>query len=241
MLEKTIIHAELGIVRLIRKGLVSQLRITVRSSGEIVVTIPWHLSFSRGESFLQEKLEWIRKARRKIEKKTYKSVDLAPGEIFATRNNQYKIVPLKSDRVRVTVHQDKQMVVVGYPEDRSLQQPDIRDKIRLGLEGVLRYEAKRYLPGRARELSVRLGYSFKKLTVKNNKTNWGSCSGLGNINLNLHLMRLPDRLIDFIIVHELVHTEIPNHGPRFHERMKAHFPDRDELDKEIKRFRPEMF
>jgi predicted metal-dependent hydrolase len=105
---------------------------------------------------------------------------------------------------------------------------------------VLRYEAKRYLPGRTRELANQLGYTFKALTIKNNKTNWGSCSSLKNINLNLHLMRLPDRLIDFILVHELVHTKIPNHGPLFKERLKGHFPDAAELDIAIKKFRPEL-
>ena len=122
----------------------------------------------------------------------------------------------------------------------SLEEPEIRSKIKSAIEGVLRYEAKRYLPGRTRELANQLGYTFKALTIKNNKTNWGSCSRLKNINLNLHLMRLPDRLIDYIVVHELVHTKIPNHSASFKERLKGHFPDSAELDKAIKKFRPEM-
>jgi hypothetical protein len=51
-------------------------------------------------------------------------------------------------------------------------------------------------------------------------------------------MQLPDRLIDYIVVHELVHTKIPNHGPGFKAQLKSHFPDGDELDKAIKKFRP---
>jgi predicted metal-dependent hydrolase len=53
-------------------------------------------------------------------------------------------------------------------------------------------------------------------------------------------MRLPDRLIDYILVHELVHTKIPNHGPLFKEKLKGHFPDAAELDKAIKKIRPEL-
>ena len=133
------------------------------------------------------------------------------------------------------------MVLITYPENFLLADSEVRAKLRLSIEGVLRYEAKRYLPGRIRELATQYGYSFKALTIKNNRTNWGSCSSLKNINLNLHLMRLPDRLIDFIVVHELVHTKIANHGPGFKETLKSHFPDAAALDREIKKFRPEFF
>ena len=136
------------------------------------------------------------------------------------------------------MHTEEQSVVIGYPEMASLQKSEISDRIRFAVEGVLRYEAKRYLPGRTRELASQMGYSCKAITIKNNKTNWGSCSGLKNINLNLHLMRLPDRMIDYIIVHELIHTIIPNHGHLFKAKLKSHFPDSDELDKDIKKFRP---
>jgi predicted metal-dependent hydrolase len=53
-------------------------------------------------------------------------------------------------------------------------------------------------------------------------------------------MRLPERLIDYILVHELVHTKIPNHGPGFKEQLKRHFPDGAELDKSVKKFRPSV-
>ncbi len=231
----------IGEVKLVRKARSTQLRISVRSTGEVLVSIPWLYSFSKGEAFLSEKKEWVIKNLEKLKKKGADRISLQSGTLFSTRNLKYIVLPVKSDRVKVHFHPEEQSVVIGYPEMASLDHPEIRDKIRLNLEGVLRYEAKRYLPDRTRELANELGYSFRKVTIKNNRTNWGSCSGLGNINLNLHLMRLPDRLIDYILVHELVHTKIPNHGPIFKERLRSHFPDAAELDRAIKKFRPVLF
>lgn len=231
----------IGEVRLERKARASQLRISVRATGEVLVSIPWLYPFSKGEAFLAEKRDWIIKVREKLKKKGVSVIPLQPGTLFSTRALKYNILPIKADKVKVTFNHGDQSVVIGYPEDASLEEPEIRKKIRLNLEGVLRYEAKRYLPGRVRELADSLGYSFNKVTIKNNRTNWGSCSGLGNINLNLHLMRLPDRLIDYILVHELVHTKIPNHGPGFKQTLKSHFRDTAELDKAIKKCRPVLF
>lgn len=241
MSEKILQAEGIGEVKLVRSARSKRLRISVKTSGEVLVSIPWHLTFSRGEAFLAEKKNWVIKAKQKLEKHGVTRKPLMVGFLFATRNFNYELFAARTDKIQVKVRPDERSVMITYPETVSLQEEEIQAKIRKAIEGVLRYEAKRYLPGRTRELASRLGYTCKTLTIKNNKTNWGSCSSLKNINLNLHLMRLPDRLIDYIVVHELVHTKIPNHGPEFKARLKGHFPDGDELDKAIKRFRPEIF
>ena len=241
MNEKTIQVSGIGAVRMVRKARSKNLRISVKSSGEVLVSIPWHLSFSRGESFLEEKRDWVIHTRLKLEKRGNKRIQLQSGELFSTRKLKYFLSPEQTEKVHVYFRNGEDAVVVAYPETVSPEDPEVRSKIVMALEGVLRYEAKRYLPVRTRELADQLGYSINTITVKNNRTNWGSCSNLKNINLNLHLMRLSDRLIDYILVHELVHTIIPNHGPSFKERLRSHFPDSAELDKTIKKFRPELF
>ena len=206
-----------------------------------MVSIPWLFPFSRGEAFLEEKREWVLKTRKKLERLGVTRKPLMPGTLFSTRNFNYRLVPSITNKIQVKVKAEEKEVLIAYPENASLQDAEIQSKIKRAVEGVLRYEAKRYLPGRMKVLADLLGYSYKALTIKNNKTNWGSCSSLKNINLNLHLMRLPDRMIDYIVVHELVHTKIPNHGPEFKARLKGHFPDGDALDKAIKKFRPEIY
>ena len=80
---------------------------------------------------------------------------------------------------------------------------------------ALRRSAKTILLPRLAQLAHRHGFSFHKSFIKNNRTNWGSCSGVNNINLNLKLMLLPEHLRDYVMLHELCHTRIKNHGPQF--------------------------
>jgi len=86
---------------------------------------------------------------------------------------------------------------------------------------ALRAEAKAYLPHRLDQLAHQYGFTYKKVFIKNNLTNWGSCSSKGNINLNLQLMRLPAELQDFVMLHELCHLAHPNHGKEFHSLLNS--------------------
>jgi predicted metal-dependent hydrolase len=236
--DKTIEVDGIGKVQIIRNIRSKRLRIAVKTSGDVVVTIPASFPFSKGEDFLREKKEWVVRTQKKLEKQGIVTLQLQPGDLFATRNATYVLAERETDKIKVLVRREEKIVVIAYPIGLSLSSPDNQKKISKVIEGVLRYEAKRYLPLRMRELADMLGYSFKVVTIKSNRSNWGSCSSLGNINLNLHLMRLSDRLIDFVIVHELVHTKIRNHGPNFKSAMKQHFPDIGELESALKKFRP---
>ncbi len=86
---------------------------------------------------------------------------------------------------------------------------------------VLREEAKLLLPQKAALFAEQYGFKFRNLTIKHNSSNWGSCSRAGNINLNLNLVRLPEPLCDYVILHELCHLKEPNHGSRFHTLLEA--------------------
>lgn len=80
----------------------------------------------------------------------------------------------------------------------------------------LRRQAKAELPDRLSDLALRYGFSYNKVTIKHNATNWGSCSSRGNINLNLNIVRLPYLLQDYILLHELCHLRHQDHGHAFH-------------------------
>jgi len=71
---------------------------------------------------------------------------------------------------------------------------------------ALRKEAKDYLPQRTELLAAAHGFKYSGVTVKNISSRWGSCSSTNHINLNIHLVRLPEHLSDYVILHELTHT-----------------------------------
>ena len=80
----------------------------------------------------------------------------------------------------------------------------------------LRRQAKKVLPVRLAELAGRYGFTYNRVAIKHNSSNWGSCSAKNNINLNLNIVRLPAALQDYILLHELCHLRHHDHGHAFH-------------------------
>jgi predicted metal-dependent hydrolase len=99
-----------------------------------------------------------------------------------------------------------------------------------------RDEAKKHLVERLDELCKRNGFKYNRVFVKNQKTRWGSCSDKNNINLNMNLVRLPDELIDYVILHELVHTRVKDHSHRFWEELNKFVKDPKSLDKKLRQY-----
>ena len=93
-----------------------------------------------------------------------------------------------------------------------------------------------YLPNRLKELADLHGLTYNKVSVRNTKTRWGSCSYHNNISLNLHLMRLPDHLIDYVLLHELAHTKVKNHSIDFWSYLEKLMKGSRGFDKELKKF-----
>lgn len=104
----------------------------------------------------------------------------------------------------------------GFSAPNVIPQKALRDV----LVEVLREEAKILLPQKLSYFSDQYGFHFHNVTIKHNSSNWGSCSRAGNINLNLNLIRLPEPLCDYVLLHELCHLKEPNHGPRFHALLE---------------------
>lgn len=98
----------------------------------------------------------------------------------------------------------------------------------------LKKEAAILLPQRLDELAKIHHFTYQKVSINSAKSRWGSCSATGKINLSCYLLLLPDRLIDFVLIHELCHTREMNHGKEFKRLMRSIFPDYDCLNKELK-------
>ena len=241
MSTKQIHIKEVGIVTIHKNRQATRLKITVKPDGIVRVTIPWMASFATGEKFLSEHLQWIAQTKEKLAKKKSAPKLIMPGLLFSTRNYHYHVISIDVPRFKIRYVEKEKSVFFEYPLNQSIESDELQNKLKLAIGNVLRFEAKQYLPLRITELASTLGYSFQKVTIKNNKTNWGSCSNRKNINLNLHLMRLSDRLIDYIIVHELVHTIIPNHGAGFKATMLKHFHDSAEMEKELRKTRTGVY
>lgn len=98
----------------------------------------------------------------------------------------------------------------------------------------LAQRAAEYIPGRVRFYADRMNLSFGRITLRCQKTKWGSCSAKKNLNFNILLMLTPPEVIDSIVVHELCHLVEMNHSKRFYDLVYAAYPDYDRPNRWLK-------
>jgi predicted metal-dependent hydrolase len=122
-------------------------------------------------------------------------------------------------------------------KETELQQKKITENSK----PIDRAEAKEKLIRRLNELAEQNGFSYNQVFIKNQKSRWGSCSAKNNINLNMKLIALPGRLMDYVILHELVHTRVKNHGKKFWAELDKLVGDAKAVDNELKRYGVVLF
>ena len=89
----------------------------------------------------------------------------------------------------------------------------------------LREEARRDLTARAAVFAPRIGVTYGRISIRHQKTKWGSCSSKGNLNFNCLLMLAPEAVLDYVVVHELCHRKQMNHSPAFWSEVERILPD----------------
>lgn len=80
------------------------------------------------------------------------------------------------------------------------------------------------------------GFSYNRINIKNQKTRWGSCSKKGNLNFNYKIVHLPEKLVDYLVIHELCHLKEFNHSGDFWQLVARAIPDYKSLRRQLKNF-----
>ena len=189
------------------------IRISLKSSGVVWVTVPKRATMKEAMAFVETKMDWILKVRSRIPVHERQVTVFAPDTVFRTHSRQLQLIPWKSEKFRSQL--SKEALKIFYPSECNLQSDQVQEVIRNFIISTLRKEAKDYLPQRTERLAVAHGFTYSGVTVKNISSRWGSCSATNHINLNIHLVRLPEHLSDYVILHELTHTVHKNHSDRF--------------------------
>lgn len=205
-------HPALGEIALKKNKQSKGLRIIIRSSKSITVTFPWYLTYNEAINFVNEKEEWISENLRKLDNSSKVKLFL-PGQPFSTYAHEMLFEKIESGNPYIKV--DSTRIIVHYTNEEMLYAPSIQEHIQMAVEKVLRKEALKFLPSKVAFWAEKFTLKYTEISVKKMRTRWGSCSSKGKINLNIHLMRLPEHLIDYVILHELAHTKQHNHGPNF--------------------------
>jgi len=179
----------------------------------IWINIPPQLDWQTAIDFAHTHKDWIIKNSSRILAKERQNIFFDSETVFKTKYHELRMNPCGVNQVKASVK--KGLIEVNYPENFDLKTEGFQNFIKKMIIETLRKEAKLVLPKRLGELAQRFGFKFNKVSVRNASTRWGSCSGDNNISLNLHLMRLPEHLIDMVLLHELCHTVEKNHSKAF--------------------------
>jgi len=208
-----------------------RLKLYVKPTKQIIVSMPYHTSYESAARFAMEHTSWIIKQQQKHDSGLTK---FELGTAYFSKNHVLKII--SGNNEKPVTRKNKQEINIFIPEKSGIENETAQEYIRSVFTEIYRFEAKGYLPGRVKELASAYEFKYRKVSIRDNRTNWGSCSGQNNISLNLHLMKLPQHLIDFIILHELAHTKIKNHSAEFHRLVDYITGGKEkELIKEIKK------
>ena len=208
------------------------LNITIKPFTGVRVSVPKSISFKKAKTATKQRIDWIKTHLSKMQKAEDLFTVFTPTSKFETREHHLEIKSVEIEKVKSIVRDEK--ITVFVPLSTKIESDEVQVEVRKGIERAWRKEAKEYLPNRVEELAKKYNFQFKKVSIRNAKTRWGSCSNDNSINLSLHLMRLPDYLIDYVLLHELVHTKIKNHSKDFWHLLDTVSGNAKKLDREVK-------
>lgn len=229
-MEKTFIHPVIGEIK-IRRSLTSRaIRLYVHHQNGISITIPLFVSVNQAESFVNSKTAWITRALERQKKRAEKyNLHYRDGYSVKTLNG-YVHFSLNNNRVPALTGSAFNKTIFYNSDTPRKAVTELFDK-------AIRKLASDYLPKRAVEIAEKHRFEYNRIFLKNNLSNWGSCSSKRNINLNIHLIRLPQELCDFIILHEMCHLKYRNHGEEFHTLLNSLCDGREkEFNKILKEY-----
>lgn len=183
-------------------------RLTLRRDGVAVATIPVSGSQREAERFVERNAAWLVRARERHRLRPRGEQTWAIGTRVVWRGDLTEIRPAQNgDRPKVCLGAD----VFGVPR--------LEGDLRPFLEPHFLRRARIELPARAWELAAETAVDIRHVSVRNQRSRWGSCSARGVVSLNWRLVQTPDFVRDYIIYHELMHVREMNHSARFWARV----------------------
>lgn len=212
-------------------------RINVEPFKAIQVSIPRYGTYKAAYEMVDEKLNWIKQARMKTSETEAKRTIFKPGVDFKLIDRELEFIPLSFSTKAIRSRLTQTKIKIYHAGDINFEDEANQEVIREVIEKALRVEAKKYLEPRLEYFANKFGFYYNRVVFKNAKTRWGSCSADNNINLSIHLIRLPKPLADYVILHELTHTKVKNHGKMFWAFLESVLPGARELDKELNNYR----
>lgn len=209
-----------------------RLSIRVSRTTDVEVVAPCGCSKKRIAEFVKAKQGWIEKTVRKVDLERRSRPEESQGElpskiVLRSLAEEWAVEYQKQDRESVGIKSvgPSRLIVSGGV--------DHVPTCHYVLQTWVRKQALFYLPQWLRAVSQDVDLSYTKVTIRRQKTLWGSCSSKGSINLNDKLLFLPFAIVRYVLIHELCHTVHMNHSPDFWTLVGQKEPDYQDLDRDL--------
>lgn len=213
------------------------MEISILSDSQTRVTAPRFVPLPTIEKFIYSRADWIIKriVQKRVEEDKLRYKKYETGHTYLFMGQAYPIVIDRQHNYATKVS------FSGTQWDVRANTGTTPAMIKSKLIAWYRREAGEILGGRIFHYSRVMGLAPQKITVKTQKRLWGSCNHHGkSINLNWILVMAPLTVIDYVVVHELCHLEIPNHSQRFWKKVSKFMPDYQKSEQWLKTHAAEM-
>lgn len=204
-----------------------RMSLKIEAINGLQVVLPVRVAEKHVPPFIEQSRQWIEKhlpaalanPRNESARELPSSVSLrAVDQVWAVDYIQ------AAGPVRVVCRPHEELILMGDIQNK----PACREKLKLWI----RKQARVFLIDRARCLSEKISLPFNALSIRDQKTRWGSCCSRKNISLNYKLIFLPEVVVDYVIIHELCHTVHLDHSPRFWALVETFIPDYKQYKKQ---------
>ena len=205
------------------------IRLSLAANGEIRVSQPLWVPYRAGVAFAETRLHWINEQRPILQ-------TMIEGQQIGKQHRLHFKVSVKALKVstRLTVDQ----VIITHPLKMLASAASVQTAADKAAIRALRQEAAAVLPGRLQHLAQLHSFQYTDVSIKQLTSRWGSCDQQQHIALNLFLMQLPWVLIDYVLLHELVHTKHMDHGAAFWAALEQVVPGAKQRRAEIRKHKP---
>lgn len=143
---------------------------------------------------------------------------------------------MPEDRIRSLIREKSSWILEHEKKMKKRMQERKNEQCTFSEEQLekMREQARRVIPGRVAYFAPLVGVTYGRITIRDQKTRWGSCSGAGNLNFNFRLVMAPSEVLDYVVVHELCHRRQMNHSELFWDEVSRILPDYRQARKWLK-------
>ncbi|MDN5275808.1 MAG: hypothetical protein JWN33_457 [Candidatus Saccharibacteria bacterium] len=208
---------EFGKITIRRSARATQVRIRVAPDGTLRASLPLYAPLWVVKRLIKSSRDQLRS----LIKASRPSLKVEDGMRIG---KSHSLLVTRTHGEKSKVSRTKQHIIVELAGHDELTDGHIEKEVRDMIIDTLRKEAKSYLPRRLQYLADQMGMHYERVRFSHASSRWGSCSSTGTISLNIALMKLPFELIDYVIVHELAHTQHMDHSKAFWQLVLAMDP-----------------